>query len=252
MTKKFDGSDVFSLLNVNLSVKNHEFVCIIGPNGCGKTTLLNLIAGFQPYFPHTDGEIIVDGERIGGPGNDRVMVFQEDSLFPWLTVRDNIEFGLRINGVDRLEREEISRRYLKLMGVEEFGGMYPFSLSGGMKQKTELARAFAIKPKILLLDEPFAKVDAMTRYSLQEELLAASKIEKSTVIFVTHSVQEAVYLGDRVCVMTRRPGSILEEVYVDIPKPRSLSDTVTNEKFSKLISHLLNVSKKGEIRGAVG
>lgn len=245
VSKRFENSETFTLVDVNLSVDRQEFICILGPNGCGKSTLLNLIAGFKPYSPHSSGQVLIEGRPLEGPGTDRVVVFQEESLFPWLSVRENIEFGLRIKGVPVRERREISAHYLRLMGVEEFADMHPVKLSGGMKQKTELARAFALKPRILLLDEPFAKVDALTRYTLQEELLRVSRLEKCTVLFVTHSVQEAVFLGDRICVMTRRPGTILEEVRVDIPKPRKLSDTVTNRSFSALVSHLLAVAGEG-------
>ena len=242
VSKVFEKSNVYSLKEISFSVKKNEFLCILGPNGCGKTTLLNLIAGFKPFFPPSQGDIRVDGQFIDGPGSDRVMVFQEESLFPWLTVRKNIEFGLKIKGVSKPERQAIADCYLKLMGVEEFKDKHPFELSGGMKQKTELARAFALKPKILLLDEPFAKVDAMTRYNLQEELLRVAELEKSTVIFVTHSVQEAVFLGDSIYVMTKRPGAILEKIDVNIPKPRTLSNTVGTTKFSALVGHLMGLS----------
>jgi NitT/TauT family transport system ATP-binding protein len=245
VSKTFEKSNVHSLQNINLEIGRYEFLCILGPNGCGKTTLLNLVAGFKPYFPPTKGEIYIEGQLVNGPSSDRVMVFQEESLFPWLNVQDNIEFGLRIKGVPKPERRKISEHYLTLMGLEEFRDKHPFELSGGMKQKTELARAFALNPKILLLDEPFAKVDALTRYNLQEELLRVSELEKSTVIFVTHSVQEAVFLGDRICVMTKRPGKILELVKVEIPKPRKLPDTVNDKKFSRLISYLLSIAPEG-------
>jgi NitT/TauT family transport system ATP-binding protein len=242
ISKVFEKSNVLSLKDITFSVKKNEFLCILGPNGCGKTTLLNMIAGFKPFFPPSQGDIRVDGQFIDGPGSDRVMVFQEESLFPWLTVRKNIEFGLKIKGVSKSERRAIADYYLKLMGVEDFKDKHPFELSGGMKQKTELARAFALKPKILLLDEPFAKVDAMTRYNLQEELLRVAELEKSTVLFVTHSVQEAVFLGESIYVMTKRPGTILEKINVNIPKPRKLSDTVGTAKFSSIVGHLLGLS----------
>ena len=208
--KSFASSKVLALEDVNLKVKRREFLCILGPNGCGKTTLLNLIAGFKPYFPPSKGEILVNGEPIRGPSSDRAMVFQEQTLFPWLNVQDNIVFGLKIKGRPKAERRKVSKHYLKLMGLEEFRDKYPFQLSGGMKQKTELARALALKPKILLLDEPFAQVDALTRLSLQEELIRVSELEKRTSMFVTHSIQEAIFLGDRICVMTKRPGKIKE------------------------------------------
>jgi len=251
VSKLFHPSKILAIEDINLNVERSEFVCILGPNGCGKTTLLNLIAGFKPYFPPTEGRVSMNGEPITGPGSDRVMVFQEQTLFPWLSVRDNIEFGLKIRGTPKAERQRVSEHYLKLMELEEFKDKYPFQLSGGMNQKTELARALALKPEILLLDEPFAQVDAMTRLSLQEELLRVSEIERRTTIFVTHSIQEAIFLGDRVCVMTKRPGKIKEEVRVDFPKPRKWA-TVSNErKFAGLHNHLVSLIQEGELGNAI-
>ncbi len=245
LSKTFEKSSIECLKDISLDVAPSEFLCIFGPNGCGKTTLLNLIAGFKPYFPPSAGEIRMNGDLVQGPSCERVMVFQEDSLFPWLTVEGNIEFGLKTKGVAKSLRREIAEHYIALMGVSDFRGAHPFELSGGMKQKVELARAFAVRPKVLLLDEPFAKVDAITRYSLQEELLRVSDLEKTTIILVTHSVQEAVFLGDRICVMTRRPGTILEQIAVELPEPRTLSDTVNEKRYSSLVSHLLGLSKGG-------
>ena len=246
VSKMFKKSNVLALQDVNLEVGRYEFLCVLGPNGCGKTTLLNLIAGFKPYFPPTKGEIYVNESIVSGPGSDRVMVFQEESLFPWLNVQNNIEFGLRIKGIPKAERRKVSEHYLKLMGLEEFRDKYPFQLSGGMKQKTELARALALKPEILLLDEPFAQVDALTRLSLQEELLRVSELEKRTTIFVTHSVQEAIFLGDRICVMTKRPGKIKEEVIVELPKPRKWAELVNERRFARLHSCLVSLVQEGE------
>jgi NitT/TauT family transport system ATP-binding protein len=240
VSKVFDSAKILALDNINLKVVRHEFLCVLGPNGCGKSTLLNLIAGFKPHFPPTKGEIRVNGSVVKGPNSDRAMVFQEDTLFPWLTVQGNIDFGLKIQDVPLSARRKITRHYLKLMGLEEFEDKYPFQLSGGMKQKTELARALALKPKILLLDEPFAQVDALTRLNLQEELLRVSELEKTTTIFVTHSIQEAVFLGDRICIMTPRPGRIKEEVRVEFPKPRKWTDLVNDRSFARLHGRLVN------------
>ena len=244
--KMFRSSKILALKDVNLKVHKEEFLCVLGPNGCGKTTLLSLIAGFKPYFPPTKGEISMNGEVIRGPGRDRVMVFQEQTLFPWLNVRDNIEFGLRIKGVPKAERRKVSEHYMELMELKEFGDKYPFQLSGGMKQKTELARALALKPRMLLMDEPFAQVDALTRLELQEELLRVSELEKRTTIFVTHNIQEAIFLGDRICVMTKRPGKIKEEVRVEFPKPRKWANLVDERRFARLHSRLVSLVQEGE------
>jgi len=246
VSKIFNPSKIFALDGIDLEVERYEFLCVLGPNGCGKTTLLNLIAGFKPFFPPTKGEILINGKPIRGPGSDRVMVFQEQSLFPWLSVRNNIEFGLRIKGVPKDERRGVSEYYLKLMVLEEFQDKYPFELSGGMKQKAELARALALKPEILLLDEPFAQVDALTRLSLQEELLRLSELEKRTTIFVTHSIQEAIFLGDRVCVMTKRPGKIKENVGIEFPKPRKWANLANERGFARLHSRLVSLVQEGE------
>jgi len=247
VSKFFHSSKILALDDINLKVERREFLCILGPNGCGKTTLLNLIAGFKPYFPPTKGEMSMNGNLIRGPSSDRVMVFQEQTLFPWLNVQHNIEFGLKIKGIPKAERRKVSEHYLKLMELEEFKDKYPFQLSGGMNQKTELARALALKPEILLLDEPFAQVDALTRLSLQEELLRVSELEKRTTIFVTHSIQEAIFLGDRICVMTKRPGKIKEEVRVEFPKPRKWENLVNEKRFARLHSRLVSLVQEGEI-----
>jgi NitT/TauT family transport system ATP-binding protein len=241
LSKKFDNSNVLAIQDLNLTLNRQEFLCVLGPNGCGKSTLLNLIAGFKPYFPPSKGEIYINGKKINGPSCERVMVSQEESLFPWLNVQDNIEFGLRIKGVSKADRRKVSEHYLKLMGLGDSYDKYPFQLSGGMKQKTELARALALKAEILFLDEPFAQVDAITRLNLQEELLRVSDIEKKAVIFVTHSIQEAIFLGDRICVMTKRPGKIKEEVKVEFPKPRKWADLVDDKRFTGLHSHLVSL-----------
>jgi len=248
VSKIFKSSkhSIVALEEINLKSERSEFLCVLGPNGCGKSTLLNIIAGFRPYFPPTKGEVLIHGKPIKGPGNDRIMVFQQDTLLPWLDVQDNIEFGLKIQGIPKAERQEVSEYYLKLMELEEFKHKYPFQLSGGMSRKTELARALALKPKILLLDEPFAQVDALTRLSLQEELLGVSQLGKMTTILVTHSIQEAIFLGDRICVMSKRPGKIKEEVRVELPNPRKWADLVNEREFARLHGHLVNLIHEGE------
>lgn len=249
--KHFSSAKILALEDINLKVKKREFLCVLGPNGCGKTTLLNLIAGFKPYFPPTKGEILMNGNPIRGPNSDRAMVFQEQTLFPWLNIQSNIEFGLKIKGVSKSERRKVSEHYLKLMELNEFKDKYPFQLSGGMKQKTELARALALEPEILLLDEPFAQVDALTRLSLQEELLRVSELEKRTTIFVTHSIQEAIFLGDRICVMTKRPGKIKEEVIVEFQKPRKWTNLVNERRFARLHSRLVSLVQEGELNNDI-
>jgi len=232
VTRTFDAENGSreALENINLEVKPSEFLCIVGPSGCGKTTLLRMIAGLD--YP-TSGEIILDGTPVQGPSPDRGMVFQEFSLFPWRTVLKNVEFGLRIQGKRDIKRT--AERYIELVGLKGFEHSFPFQLSGGMKQRVAIARALATEPAILLMDEPFGSVDAQTRNVLQEELLEIWKRTKKTILFVTHSVDEAVYLADRVVVMSLRPGRILEVLSVDIERPRKR----TSEQVNALREQLL-------------
>jgi NitT/TauT family transport system ATP-binding protein len=204
---------------VDLSVDRREFVCLLGPSGCGKTTFLNAIAGFLPI---SSGELTLNGQPIARPGPDRAMVFQQPGLLPWRDVLHNVTYGLEMSG--RMRRREAAARasaLLKLVGLADFAPSFPHQLSGGMQQRVNLARALAVEPELLLLDEPFASVDAQTREALQVELLAIRKRTKVTAIFVTHDVTEAVFLADRVCVFSRRPGRIVHEVRVRLPEPRS-------------------------------
>jgi NitT/TauT family transport system ATP-binding protein len=219
-----------ALENINLEVKPREFLCIVGPSGCGKTTLLRMIAGLD--YP-TSGEIILDGTPVEGPSPDRGMVFQEFSLFPWRTVLKNVEFGLRIQGKRDIKRT--AEHYIELVGLTGFEHSYPFQLSGGMKQRVAIARALATEPAILLMDEPFGSVDAQTRNVLQEELLEIWKRTKKTILFVTHSVDEAVYLADRVVVISSRPGRILEILPVDIERPRKRTSWEVNALREQLL-----------------
>lgn len=213
VSKRFStrGADVVALQALRLSVREQEFVSIVGPSGCGKTTLLRLAAGLETP---TSGVVEMDGLPAGAPGPRRGMVFQKFALFPHLTVTQNIEFGLKIKKVDRVERRTIIVDYLALLGLEDFGDAYPRELSGGMQQRVAIARALVVKPEILLMDEPFAALDAQIRIAMQEMLLKLIKITRMTTLFVTHSVEEAVYLADRVIVLTARPATVAEVVEV--------------------------------------
>jgi NitT/TauT family transport system ATP-binding protein len=212
------GADFVALGDVSLTVADNEFVTIVGPSGCGKTTLMNVLAGLETP---TRGRALVGAEPIAGPGPDRGVIFQQYALFPWLTVRKNVEFGLRTAGVGRAERRERAQRFIDLVGLHDFADALPRTLSGGMKQRCAIARAYAVNPSILLMDEPFGAVDALTRVRLQEQLLQTWSQEKRTVVFITHDVDEAVFLANRVVVMAARPGRIVETVDVDLPYPRN-------------------------------
>lgn len=209
---------VSALSDINLTIRDGEFVSIVGSSGCGKSTLLNMIAGLDKP---TGGRILADGKRVEGPGADRVVVFQEGALFPWLTVTENVEFGLKLRRVAQKIRRELAYDYLKLVGLDEkFHKSYMHQLSGGMKQRVALARALVMEPSILLMDEPFAALDIQTRESLQEELQRIWVESHKTIIFVTHNVEEAVILGDRVLVFTKNPGRIKSEHDIEIERPR--------------------------------
>jgi NitT/TauT family transport system ATP-binding protein len=213
------GTDiVLAIDRVDLAVEDGEFVCLLGPSGCGKTTLLNAVAGFLPI---SSGELTLRGKPITRPGPDRAMVFQQPGLLPWRDVLHNVTYGLEMSG--RMRGREAAARagdLLKLVGLADFAHSYPHQLSGGMQQRVNLARALAVEPEVLLLDEPFASVDAQTRETLQVELLAICKRANATALFVTHDIGEAVFLADRVCIFSRRPGRIVREVTVGLPKPR--------------------------------
>jgi len=218
MVFRRDGQSTDVLDNVNLEVGEGEFLCLLGPSGCGKSTLLNTIAGF---LSPTSGEVRIDGEVVAGPDPRRVFVFQERGVFPWLTVEGNIGFGLF-----KLPKEEQRRRtayYIKLVGLQGFETAYPQELSGGMKQRVEVARALAVNPDMLFLDEPFGALDSITRLIMRGELLRIWEAERKTIIFVTHDIEEAVQLADRVVVMSARPAKIQKIVEIDIPHPRDIS-----------------------------
>lgn len=225
------GQESLAIDNVSLSIRTGEFVCLVGPSGCGKTTLLNIIAGF--ILP-TGGTVRLRDKVIKRPGPDRGVVFQEYSLFGWLTVRGNVEFGLRMAGTPANERQRIATHYLRLVGLEAAAARYPFELSGGMKQRVAIARALVTNPEVLLMDEPFAALDAMTRSSLQSELLSIWETERKTVVFVTHNIAEALYLGDRLIVMSPGPGRIQDEVVVPLARPRRRTSPAFNELYERL------------------
>jgi NitT/TauT family transport system ATP-binding protein len=219
--KKFpkdDGqTELVAIKDFNLEVAEGEFICLLGPSGCGKTTLLRIVAGLDIQ---TSGDILINGKTIVGPGSDRGMVFQEFGLFPWRTVLKNIEFGLEVRKVAKQERSKIAERYIELVGLKGFESSRPYELSGGMKQRVGIARALANDPAVLLMDEPFGALDAQTRNLMQKELLRIWSETRKTVLFVTHSVDEACFLADRIVVMTARPGTIKEIFPIDWERPR--------------------------------
>jgi NitT/TauT family transport system ATP-binding protein len=224
------GTSVTALDGISLNVERNEFVAIVGPSGCGKSSLLRLVAGL---IVPTAGQIRLDGTAVTRPGKDRGMVFQSYTLFPWLTVKQNVEFGPRMAGVPTGERSRIAERILAEVGLEGFEGAYPKLLSGGMMQRVALARALANEPEILLMDEPFGALDSQTRSLMQELLLRIWEHSHKTVLFITHDIDEAILLGDRVYVMTARPGRIKELIKIDIPRPRSVA-VLTDAAFIEL------------------
>ncbi len=229
------GERIFALDHINLQVKTGEFLCIVGPSGCGKSSLLHLIAGLhQP----TSGEILVDGKSVEGPGTDRILIFQELGLFPWLTVGDNVQFGMKMKGTGKSEREEKTEYYLHLVHLLQFKDSYTHQLSGGMRQRVALARALATEPAVLLMDEPFAALDAQTRDLLHDELERIWTETQCTVVFVTHNVREALRLGDRVALLTFRPGRVKREFPVCLPRPRSLEDPNLARAASEILGEL--------------
>ncbi|WP_246660905.1 MULTISPECIES: ABC transporter ATP-binding protein [unclassified Tardiphaga] len=229
LSKKYtsQGADMAALIDINLEIQEGEFVCLLGPSGCGKSTLLKIVAGL---IPATSGEVAINGQAIDGPGPERAVVFQDYALFPWMSVRDNIEFGLEARRMAAAERRKISDKLLRVVGLADFADRYPHHLSGGMKQRVSIARALAVDPSLLLMDEPFGALDAQTRQTLQDELLRIWREYRKTVIFVTHSIEEAIYLSDRIVVMTARPGRIKEVIAISEPRPRDMTGTAMNER----------------------
>ncbi len=227
---------VIALRDVNFTVGASEFVCLVGQSGCGKTTLLNLLAGF---LTPTTGEITIDGKAMTGKGLDRGIVFQDSAqLFPWRTAQRNVEFGLEMRNVPAEERREIALRYLRLVKLELFGNAYPHQLSGGMQQRVAIARALAYNPAVLLMDEPFAALDAMTREEMQRLLVEVWQETKKTVVYVTHNVAEAVYLADRILIMTPHPGTVRAELWIPLPRMRDTLAMEFLEYQKQVIRHL--------------
>jgi NitT/TauT family transport system ATP-binding protein len=227
--------NVTALDGASISLGDNEFVSLVGTSGCGKSTLLSIVAGLQEP---TSGEVLVDGQPVYGPGRDRGVVFQTYTLFPWLSARGNVEFALRGQKLSARERRDTAREHLKLVGLEGFEDARPNQLSGGMKQRVAIARALSYRPEILLMDEPFGALDALTRQLMQELLTRVWEQHRLTVLFVTHDVEEAVYISDRVVVMTNRPGRVKKEVVVDLPRPRSY-DMLASPEFSALYGEVL-------------
>ena len=221
-----NGKELTALKDINLEVKESEFVVMVGPSGCGKSTLINIIGGLEEA---TEGDVLIEGKPVTAPGADRGMVFQGYSLFPWLTVQKNVDFGLKMKKVAKAERERIAKEYIQLVGLSGFENALPKQLSGGMKQRVAIARTLANSPEILLMDEPFGALDAQTRMVMQELLAKISRETKNTILFITHDIDEAILLADRMYVMSRRPGTIREILEVQMSGERSHEMLVTPE-----------------------
>jgi len=237
---------VSAIENISLSIEEGQFVCFVGPSGCGKSTLLNILAGLDRP---TNGQVVLNGQVVTETGPDRVMVFQENALFPWLKVIDNVEFGLKMAGVEKKRRLEISMRYLDLMQLSKFSNLYTYQLSGGMKQRVAIARALVTDPEVLLMDEPFAALDSQTRDLLLVELQLIWAKTRKTIVFVTHNILESVCLGDKVIVFTSRPGKIKAEIAVDYRRPRLSEDTDLQRYQRRILEELkyeIITSRKSE------
>lgn len=237
--KTNSGKEFLALADVDLKVNEGEFVSIVGPSGCGKSTLLRIIAGLDTK---TEGILEIDGKEIVGPGADRGMVFQAYSLFPWLTVEENIRFGLDLKGMNKSEADDIVEKYLKLIKLTDFRKNYPKELSGGMRQRVAIARSLANSPEVLLMDEPFGALDPQTKMSMQELLLDIWRSEKNTIIFITHDIDESIFLSQKVCVMSTHPGTIISEIPVDLPinRTRKVKDSDVFIRTKNTITSLLN------------
>src|SRR3984893_3496606 len=229
LSKKYtsQGADVPALVDINLEIQEGEFICLLGPSGCGKSTLLKIIAGL---IPASAGKITINGKPINGPGPERAVVFQDYALFPWMSVRDNIEFGLEARKLAPSARKEISTKLLRTVGLSDFADRFPHHLSGGMKQRVSIARALAVNPSLLLMDEPFGALDAQTRQLLQDELLRIWRQYRKTVVFVTHSIEEAIYLSDPIVGMTARPGRVKQIFMVPERRPRDMASIDMNQR----------------------
>ena len=237
------GRDVVALDGIDLDVAPGEFVCLLGPSGCGKSTLLNAFAGFSPP---TSGRVLAGGREVAGPGPDRAMVFQEYALFPWMTVERNVAFGLEMKAVPREEVRRTVDHWLEKLHLKDFRDRFPKDLSGGMRQRVAIARVLAIDPPVLLMDEPFGALDALTRRNLQDELLRIWAGSGKTVVFVTHGIEESIYLADRVVVMTYRPGTVKRIVPVGLPRPRDPASAEFNELKKDLSSLVMEEQARHE------
>ena len=217
LNKHFENSEKATLNEIDLEIESGEFVCIVGASGCGKSTLLNLVAGLEKP---TGGKILLDGEEVNGPGADRTVMFQEHGLFPWLNVIENVKFGMKLAGVPKEEQEKVAMHYLEMVHLQDYKDYPIHQISGGMRQRTALARALTMNSKVLLMDEPFSALDKQTSNRLREELQRVWMETKKTILFITHSVEEAVYLGDRVVALSPDTGRIASIITIDIPRPR--------------------------------
>jgi NitT/TauT family transport system ATP-binding protein len=240
-----DGRTLAVLDVERFAVRDGEFVTIIGPSGCGKSTLLHIMGGF---IPAEAGTIEVHGRRVSGPGPDRGMMFQEFALFPWKTVEGNVAWGLEVQGLGKPQIADTVNAYLEMIGLTEFRNHYPAELSGGMKQRVALARVLAFNPEVLLMDEPFGALDAQTRETMQEEVTRLWERTRKTIVFVTHDIEEAVFLGDRVVVLSARPGRIREEIRIELPRPRSLEIKKSSQchEYRNVIWDMVRGERRGD------
>lgn len=256
LTKQYEVRDkkqkqtvtIFTALEgIDLSIREGEFITIVGPSGCGKSTLLDLLAGLTAP---TKGRILIDGREVNGPGLNRGIVFQQYALLPWKTARGNIEFGLEAKGIPRSQWKDLTDHYLELVGLQQFGDRYPHELSGGMKQRVAIARSLAYNPDVLLMDEPFAALDAQTRESLQTELLRIWKKTKKTIIFITHGIDEAVYLGERIVVLTPSPGRVKKVIPVSLNNKLENGDVKSSPEFARIRHEVWSLFHEHEFQGA--
>lgn len=243
-TAESGAAGIVAVDHVAMTIRDHEIVCLVGPSGCGKSTVLNMIAGFESP---TEGRITVSDKEIRGAGPDRMVVFQSPALFGWMTVRQNITFGPRKRGVPKSQYENDATRFINAVGLDDFASHYPYQLSGGMRQRVQIARALMNRPEILLMDEPFGALDFQTRLLMQELLLKVWSEFKPTILFITHDVDEAIFLGDRVYMMSRRPGRLKEQFDVPFAKPRNM-EILTDPQFVTLKDRILH-SIREELAG---
>lgn len=239
-----DGEQTNALENISLKIQDGEFVCIVGPSGCGKSTLLEIVAGL---LDRSSGEILLDGLPVTGTSRDIGVVFQDASLFPWRTIKRNIAFGMEVSKVPKTEQEERLQKYIKLMNLSGFENKYPSQLSGGMRQRASIARALVMNPKVILMDEPFSAVDHLTRCTLQDELIRLRQDEKKTLLFITHDLNEAVYLADRVILLTPRPGKIQQEYKIALPHPRNRDDAYLTHTAAQIMTDITTGSRKDDL-----